>query len=238
VNTPPTVAGEYPAQPSFTWSGHRWYARDSSFRSGGPGQGGNWSRRNVVVNADGSLDLRITNPTGASPVAAEVVSRETFGYGTYAVTVEGDFTHLPPAYVFAVFTFDWSSTGVGPGFNEIDIGEVSSWGGTSPPALSHTYYPDAGGAHSVGVQRWPPTVTQATFRLVWRPGVLTFQVYAGRAPSGTPFSDVTVSAADVPTPKNEAVHVNLWDGSWDGNPADGQHSAPVSFRLTRFSHSR
>ena len=53
----------------------------------------------------------------------------------------------------------------------------------------------------------------------------------------SPFSDVTVTAADVPTPRNKAVHINAWDGSWDGKPADGQHSTPVSFRLTRFSHT-
>lgn len=232
------VAGEYPSQPSLTWSGRQWYARDSSFRAGGPGRGGNWSRRNVILNADGSLDLRITNPTGNSPVAAEVVSRETFGYGTYQVTAQGDFAHLPPAYVFGVFTFDWTSTGVGPGFNEIDVGEVSSWGRTTPPTVSHSYYPDAGGSRRVGVKSWPSTVTQATFQLMWRPGVLKFQMYSGSAPTHNPFSGFTVCAADVPTPSKEAVHINLWDGSWDGRPANGQQSAPVSFRLTRFSHTR
>ncbi len=231
-------AGEYPSEPSFSWSGHQWYARDSSFRSGGPGQGGNWSRSNVVVRADGSLDLKITNPRGDSPVAAEIVSRETFGHGTYQVTAEGDFAHLPPAYVFGVLTFDWTSTAVGPGFNEIDAGEVSSWGRTTPPTVTHTYYPDAGGARSVGVTPWPSNLTQATFRLVWQPEALTFQVYAGPAPTGRPFSEVTVRAADVPTPKSEAVHINLWDGVWDGKPPNGQHSPPVSIRLTRFTHTR
>lgn len=229
------LAGEYPTQPSFTFAGRDWYARDSSFRTGGPGLGDNWSRSNVVVR-DRTVTLRITNPTGASPISAEMVSRESFGYGTYTVTAEGEFARLHPAYVLGILTFDWSPSAVGPGFNEIDISEISSWGATTAPTSTHTYYPDAGGTRSVGQVTWPPATTKATFQLIWLPGSLAFTV--SDTVTGADVFTRTVKAADVPTPKHEAVHINLWDGSWGGQPANGQQAPGTSFKVTGFTHRR
>ncbi len=230
------LAGEYPDQPSLRFAGRHWYARDSSFRSGGPGLGDNWSRKNVVVNHDGTVDLMVTNPTGHSPISAELVSRESFGYGTYTLTAVGEFARLHPAYVFGIFTFDWSAGGVGPGFNEIDISEISSWGAPTPPTTTHAYHPDTGGTKSVGGAAWPASTTQATFRLEWLPRSLAFTVSDTR--TGAVVSARTVNAADVPTPRREAVHLNLWDGSWGGKPADGQHAPATSVRITGFTHQR
>ena len=241
--TPKVTPGPTPHQkmtykrPYIEWSGHAWYARDSDFRSGGPGRGGNWSRRNVTVNTDGTLTMKATNPTGKSPVAAELVSRETFGYGSYSVTVEGPFTDLHPAYVFGVFTFDWSGTAQGPGYNEIDIGEISKWG-KSATSISAAYYPDAGGTRKVAKVLWPKGLTRATLRLVWLPRTLMFQAFAGDSATGVPFLNSSVTAVDTPVPKHEAVHINLWDGQWAGKPADGASAPETTVTLVRFSHTR
>ena len=64
------------------WSGYTWTVAGGSNKAPGPN---NWAHRNVWVDSDGALNLRIDS-TGS----AGIMSKKKFGFGTYIWLVEGD----------------------------------------------------------------------------------------------------------------------------------------------------
>ena len=223
-----------PTIQTLNWAGTTWQLRDSSWSSGGPAYNGLYSAKNVKVNTDGTLTLSITNPTGSNPVSAEILAATSTGYGTYTITATGDFDNLDPDVVFGnFFLYDDSSTAVA-GHNEIDGGEVSKWGHAGgPQTLTDTYYPVAAGTQT-GATVWPSGVTTATFQLVWLPGSITWDAYQGPAVAGSSFLHSAVSNSNVPVPRNQRMHVNLWAFQNSTSPS-ASGLAPVSVTLNSYS---
>lgn len=223
-----------PSIRSVAWAGQSWQVRDSSWSSGAPAYNGAWSDKNVTVNADGTLTMNLTNPTGTSPVSSELVAANSTGYGTYTLTATGNFDSFNPNVVFGnLFLYDSSSTAV-IGHNEIDGGEVSRWGHAGgPQVLSNTYYPTSAGVQTGSVV-WPAGVTTATFTFTWLPGSITWDAYAGSTATGTPILHSAVNNSDVPVPHNQKVHVNLWAFK-DAYSADPAGMPPVSVILNNFT---
>jgi hypothetical protein len=120
----PLNTGTTPPQAPRTiqFSGHDWWVK-SSDTPVGPGP--NWfsdSNDNVRVDESGRLHMKITW-NGDYWKCAEIVSKESFGYGTYSFTLESDPATLNKNIVLGLFT--WSDQ---PEYahREIDI-EFSRW---------------------------------------------------------------------------------------------------------------
>src|SRR5258708_31845707 len=116
----PTLAPSKPLK----FSGYDWDVRTIASDRGGTNN--LYDPDNAWTDASGALHLQIKKRSGRWS-CAEVVLNRSLGYGTYVVTV-GDTSHLEPAAVFSVNTFDdW---GGDQHYREMDI-EMSRWGDAS-----------------------------------------------------------------------------------------------------------
>ncbi len=210
---------------SFSWKGFNWQKRSWQ---GGPHYNHAFDPANVSdPDANGHVTLRLTNPTGNAPVAAEFQStRRGFGYGTYTTTVERNLQTLQKEVVWGcLFTYDPDAI---PGHNEIDLCEASAWGGGSawgeswPVKQGHGYWFDATrpageGSRTVFFEATNDAVL--THRLVWEPARLTYETFVGEGFTGRLLKRTVLEGATVPVPAREAVHFNLWvTGGGGGTP--------------------
>ncbi|MFK0007943.1 glycoside hydrolase family 16 protein [Paenarthrobacter sp. NPDC090520] len=224
---------------SFAWEGFNWQKR---FWGGAPMYNGSWDANNVSnPDANGYVKLSITNPTGSAPVGAEFQStREGFGYGTYSTTVEKDVSSLQKEVVWGcLFTYDPNAV---PGYTEIDLCEASAWGGGSaygqnwPVTQGHGYWFDATKPPGQGNNTINFDTTNApilTHRMVWEPGKITFETFAGVNASGTLLKRTVLQGSTVPVPAKEQIHFNLWVTG--GGGGDAAHVAPESVTIRDFS---
>lgn len=220
----------------FNWEGLNWKKRTDA---GAPMYNGKWNPANVInPDANGDVRLKLTNPTGNSPEAAEMLStKEGFGYGTYDVTVAKDLTKMQDEVVWGcMFTYDSNAA---PGYNEIDLCEASAWGGGGTAnwdaTQGHGYWIDASKGAGLGNSTitFPvPTSAVQTHRLVWEPGKLTFYTFAGEGTTAPLAKKTVMTGANVPVPAKERVHMNLWvTGGNGGNP---DHVLPEEVTIKDF----
>ena len=118
-----------PPSPSLHFSGHEWRVRDAPSDRGGRNL---YDPRNAFTDEKGALHLRIVKASGQW-LCAEITLMRSLGYGTYSFTVR-DTSHLEPAAVFGMFTWDYA--GADQNHREMDI-EVSRWG---DPASENAQY--------------------------------------------------------------------------------------------------
>ena len=201
---------------SFAWKGFNWEKR---FWGGAPQYNRLFDAANVSnPDANGYVTLKLTNPTGEAPVAAEFQStRQGFGYGTYRTTVAKNLSILQKEVVWGcLFTYDPLAE---PGYNEIDLCEASAWGGGAaygeswPVSQGHGYWFDATKPPGQGNNTVNFNVTASpitTHRMVWEPGKLTFETFAGEGFTGTLLKRTVLQGTTVPVPAREQVHFNLW----------------------------
>lgn len=220
----------------FAWEGFNWKKRTDA---GAPHYNGKWNPANVISpDANGHVKLKLTNPTGNAPEAAEMLStKEGFGYGTYTTIVQKDLKAMQDEVVWGcLFTYDSNAA---PGFNEIDLCEASAWGGGGTAnwdaTQGHGYWIDASkgaGAGNNTITFPVPASAVQTHRLVWEPNKLTFYTFAGEGTSA-PLAKKTVLTGDsVPEPAKERVHFNLW--VTPGNGGDPDHVSPEEVLIKDF----
>ncbi len=234
-----TLAGMNPAQAAdttpldpnpgpvadFSWKGFNWQKR---FWGGAPQFNKLFSAANVSnPDANGNITMNVTNPSGDAPVGAEFQStRQGFGYGTYSTTVEKDLSALQKEVVWGcLFTYDPEAD---PGYNEIDLCEASAWGGGAgygeswPVTQGHGYWFDASEPPGQGNNTVTFGVTNSsvtTHRMVWEPGRITFETFAGEGYTGTLLKRTVLEGSTVPVPAKEQIHFNLWvTGGGGGDP--------------------
>lgn len=238
ADTTPLNADPGPAG-SFTWKGFNWEKR---FWGGAPQYNKLFAAANVGdPDANGHITMSLTNPTGDATVGAEFQStRKGFGYGTYSTTVEKDLTTLQKEVVWGcLFTYDPLTE---PGYNEIDLCEASAWGGGAaygeswPVTQGHGYWFDATKPPGEGNNTTVFDVTNSpinTHRMVWEPGRITFETFAGEGYGGPLLKRTVLEGPTVPVPAREQVHFNLWvTGGGGGDPA---HVRPESVKIRDFS---
>lgn len=224
---------------SFAWKGLNWQKR---FWGGAPQYNQAFDSANVSnPDAKGYVTMNLSNPTGSAPVGAEFQStRRGFGYGTYSTTVEKNLNLLQKEVVWGcLFTYDPDAD---PGYNEIDLCEASAWGGGAaygeswPVTQGHGYWFDATKPPGEGNNTTVFGVTDSpilTHKLVWAPGKLTFETYAGAGYTGQLLKRTVLEGSTVPIPANEAIHFNLWvTGGGGGDPA---HVKPETVIIRDFS---
>lgn len=154
------------------FSGYNWKVRIGDANRGGVNN--QYDADNVWTDETGALHLKIARKSGIW-TCAQVFLTRSLGYGTYMFVVR-DTTHLEPAAVLSVHTFDeWAGD---QNYREMDI-EIGRWGdaGSKTNAqfgVQPFYVPG-------NVARFtepPGTLTQV---MVWEPGRATFATFSGSA---------------------------------------------------------
>jgi hypothetical protein len=191
-----------PSQPQppreIQFSGHTWLVKDSGGAKWGPGPNVfSPSTDNVWVDALGRLHLRITK-SGSSWRSAEVISKASFGYGTYRWTLASDVSNLDPQVTLGMFT--WHDTSADYAHREIDI-EVARWGNASNATNAQFVvqpYDLAGHTLRYSV----PAAVPSTHEFTWRDTGIGFLSGA----TTWLFGD----AAGVPRAGGENARMNRW----------------------------
>lgn len=216
MDHPPTVGGSVvlvrivkgegtlPPQPTqpLTFSGYDWKVRTTTAIRGGVNN--LFDADNVWTDARGYLHLRIAKKEKGWTCAHLILAR-SLGYGTYRLTVE-DTSHLEPAVVFSMHTFDeW---GGDQHYREMDV-EVGHWGdaGSKDNAqygLQPFYVPG-------NVVTFTEPAGTLTHSILWEPERATLKTVRGADALGagpTVFEHVFTSG--VPTPGQEFLELMLF----------------------------
>jgi hypothetical protein len=198
------------------FSGYEWRVRNA------PSSRGDimnlYDPANAWTDDSGALHLRIAKREDKW-TCAEVSLTRTLGYGTYAITVR-DTSHLEPAAVFAVFTWDYA--GGNQNNREMDI-EISRWG---DPLSENAQYEVQPFYVPANVFRFNAPAGSLTHSFRWEPDRVTFKTVRGVAPglSHEVISEHTFTSG-VPAPGAESVRLALFIYGKADNPM--QHDAEV-----------
>lgn len=206
---------------SIQFSGYEWSVKDSNNSITGPGN--NYfsdSASNIWIDAAGRLHLKITKRDGRW-YCAEVVSVDSFGFGTYRAFLESSCDALDIAAVLVAFT--WNDDGPYT-YREIDI-EISRWNNGSDYNNAQFVVQPWEPAGHLTRYRVPPELGSTTHSLVWSSNRIDFATHAGEfAPSrpfGEPVAAWTFQQSGAPQAGGENYRFNLWladnNGSSSGN---------------------
>lgn len=181
-------------------SGYEWRIRDAPSDRGG---GNDYDPSNAWTDSNGALHLRIAKLSGKW-TCAEVTLTRSFGYGTYSFVVQ-DTSHLEPAAVFTMFTWDYA--GSDPNNREMDI-EVSRWG---DPTTKNTQYVVKPFYVPENASRFAVPSGTLTHSFRWEPGRASFRTVRGSELGGkAPPIAEHVFTSGVPIPGVESVRMNLY----------------------------
>ena len=199
------------------FSGYDWEVRQQEKSGPGPNA---WSRKNVWLDKNGNLHLKISRTKTAQGEAwqcAEITSVKKFGMGTYEFQTVGRLDKLNHNIVLGFF--DYPVYGEDPdGTNEIDI-EFARWGNAAYPNGNFTVYPATGArgkkdsySFEYALPQNTPVNVVTTHRFTRRPNEITFVVQTG---TGKTNGDLVKWGYAPPEKrlvpqKPLAVHVNLW----------------------------
>ena len=214
---------------TLAWKGHTW-----QLTSGGMAGVCQGDPKNVTVDANGYLHLRISNGT-AGWTASELFTTDRLGFGTYQWQVDGPIDSYDKNVVLGLFPYG-PAAGIGAdSTNEIDI-EYSRWGQANGPNGDWTDYPASG--TTIGELSYTFTLAPATLstsRFVWSATSIASALLTGLQPvDGT--TGLIKSWTYAPT--NPTVNVpqqalplgmNLW--CFDSPPSDGN---PVEIVIRDF----
>jgi len=224
----PTAASAATVQ----FSGYTWEVRQGG---GGPGPN-SWDARNVWVDANGAMHLRVTQLDGHW-ACAEVTMTKSLGFGTYQWQVEGRPDQMDRNLVLGLFNY--TTPDIGPdGTNEIDI-EFARWGNASWPNGNWTIYPAVVGPKPLSTTfEVALTSNLSTHRFTWSSDRVRYASLNGLHDIGDNnglFQKKTFSPASAQRriPQNALpVHMNLWLFKGQA-PSNGQ-SVEIVLRSFKF----
>jgi hypothetical protein len=189
------------------FSGFDWVVKSRADRVGpGPNYFSD-SAENVEVDGRGRLHLRISRREGRWS-CAEIISRKSFGYGTYRFYLDTPVDSIDPQVVLGMFT--WSDD---PADNhrEIDI-EISRWGTANNENGQFVVQPYTRPPNIVRFQI-PVGLSATTHIFTWKPDTVVFQDFGGQYNDsqgpGPPIREHTFTQ-DVPRAGDENARINLW----------------------------
>jgi len=189
------------------FAGYEWYVKTSA---GKVGPGPNYfsdGADNVWVDASGQLHLRITR-RGNRWYCAEVISKLSFGHGTYRWYLASPVGSLNRDAVLGLFT--WNDVAA---YNnrEIDI-EFSRWGSAANQIAQYVVQPyDVPG----NLRRWdmPAQILESTHSFKWLPGSVAFQSVRGLfdlPPDDSYVLQQWIATNGIPPAGGENARANLW----------------------------
>ena len=191
------------------FSGHDWWVKGSTKRVG---PGSNYfsdQEENVWLDSQSRLHLRITQRDGRWH-CAEIVSQESFGFGTYRFFLATPISKIDPNLTLGLFT--WSDAR-DYAHREIDV-ECAKWGkadDTNNAQFVVQPYQPVG--HLVRF-RVPPELDATTHIFNWQSNRVFFRCLAGHAREPSAENAVirerTFAKKGVPQPGDENARINLW----------------------------
>jgi hypothetical protein len=202
--------------PPLLFSGYEWRVRNAPSNRGDTTN--IYDPANAWTDDSGALHLRIAKQSGVW-TCAEVILTRSLGYGTYSFVVR-DTSHLEPAAVFAMFTWDYA--GDDQNNREMDI-EISRWG---DPASKNAQYEIQPFYVPANVARFtvPSGVLTHSFR--WEPGGASFKTVRGSVTdSVSQVISEHVFTSGVPSAGVESVRMALYVYGKTDNPV--QNDAEV-----------
>src|SRR5579864_737443 len=195
---------------SLKFSGYDWGVRMIESDKGGANN--LYDPENARTDASGALHMQIKKKSGRWS-CAEIFLNRSLGYGTYSVTVR-DTSHLEPAAVFSMFTFDeWASD---EHFREMDV-EVGGRGDAANKnnaryVIQPLYIPGNLFAFAA------PSGT-LTYVLRWESGHATFETFRGRsAGAGAQLVSEHEFTSGIPVPGKAIPRLIFYVVASDKNP--------------------
>jgi hypothetical protein len=189
------------------FSGYDWDVRTIASDRGGTNN--LYDGDNAWTDTSGALHLRMRKKSDRWS-CAEVVLNRSLGYGTYVVTLR-DTSHLEPAAVFSMNTFDdW---GGDQHYREMDL-EISRWGDVAQQnnaqyGVQPFYVPG-----NVSPFKVPSGTLTHTMR--WQSGRVSFKTTRGTAEG--PLVSEHEFTSGVPTPGQERVQLFFYVVTSDQSP--------------------
>jgi len=188
------------------FSGHQWLVKSSKQRFGpGPNRFSDESQ-NVWVDENDNLHLKIIQKQGRW-YCSEVVSKESFGYGKYVFTVNGNFADLDKNVIFGLFT--WDDAALQKYHNEIDL-EYGNWGVLDSPNLQFVIQPEIL-EESKRKFKVRFDTTSTINCIEWIPGSVKFTVDEPGNGKMLRKSEWSFDKQSVPIPdEHTKIRMNLW----------------------------
>ena len=206
----PLLAQERLPVQSIDFASRRWTVRRTTKPEGPGGNTFGGKDISVVLNADGSLTLRLKFQDGIWH-AAEVTSQQRMGYGEYVFRVRTPPKDLDHNVVLGLFTY---SGGAAYFHREIDI-EFSAWGVSSAPILGqYVIQPYTNPGHMLNFDI-SQVKAPASYSFKWSEGRIDFSSWVGYGPRPEGGSPEIISAWSFADPKavpkpSPNVHMNLY----------------------------
>lgn len=188
-----------------SFSGYNWKVKNSLTTKIGPGPNF-WSRRNVWVDAQGHLHLRLTKRNNKW-YCAEVQTVDSFSMGTWQWKIEGAVDMLDKNVVLGLFNYSGND-----GFDEMDI-EFARWGNASNPNLNYTVWPAQTGFTNFSyTKNFTLNGTYTTHRFIRSSNAVVFQSMNGFYDDDT---NLFATATCTSPPKSVSLlkmpaFINLW----------------------------
>lgn len=218
---PPIIFATPTRVGTIDFSGHSWVIKAPQIKAEpGPNL---WSssKENVWVDENGRLHLRITKRNNVW-YSAEIFSDESFGYGTYRLSVDTDLNFDPNV---AAGFFTWSED---PAFNhrEMDI-EFSIW--TNVTAQKNAQYVLQPYTVPQNIHYFVQPLGPSIHSFTWQSNKVIFQSnrrVSDNAPAPNSVIGQWTFTTNVPRPGAEKVHINYW--LVEGRvPKNGQESEMI-----------
>lgn len=218
------------AASTISFSGYTWTVRTQTGTSGpGPNYWSN-SSENVWVDADGHLHLKIRKDVATGRwLCSEVISTQSFGYGSYVWEIEGAVDKLDRNIVLGLFNYKSGDDG----HHEVDI-EFARWGNNAWPNYNYTVYPATGSGNVSKTNELTLNGTYTTHRFIRSSTAVTYKGFHGHttAESNAFFPWTTPAGYNVST-LSLPVHMNLW--LFQGSAPSNQTEVEIivhSFKFT------
>ncbi len=185
------------------FSGFQW---DVKAGFGNPG-GNLWSNdtADVWVDEKGRLNLTLSKKDNDRWYATEVISQQTFDYGTFTFYLDAEPSEYDPHVVAGIFLYRDE-------LNEIDL-EFSRWGDHENYQFgNYVLQPaDEPGNHF----RFPvlTTGTYTTHRIIWKPDEVLFSSWHGHwdeAPEGKIIAQWQYAGQNIPESNGLRLFFNIW----------------------------
>ncbi len=201
------------------FSGYDWKVRTIASDRGG--MNNLYDGGNAWTDAHGALHLRIRKKEGRWS-CAEVVMKQSLGYGTYNVVVR-DISGLEPAVVFSTTTFDdW---GGDQHYREMDT-EISKWGDAeSRNNAQYGIQPFFVPGNVAPFLAPPGTLTHS---MHWESGRASFKTVRGSSMQpGAPVVSEHVFTSGVPTPGQETFQFLFYVVASEKSPLKKENEVVV-----------
>ena len=198
-----------------SFAGNEWSVKRRDFPAGpGPNYFSDSPQDVWADNAGLHLTIRHDNERW---YASEVISNQSFGYGTYRFVTNSRVDLLDPNIVLGLFT--WETAAYQSSFRELDV-EFARWSNPQEPTNAQfvvqpcSACPGCESCSRFTVDLAGKSNQYLTNFIVWQAGRVEFRSYYGRYVDSLPPQSALVHkwvrATGVPDHGNENVRMNLW----------------------------